>query len=193
MHRMFRAAAAVALLMLPACSSVEQAGRIDYARLDSAYSRVDFAYAGSGRDMRTEIYGNPFPEVAQADFDEAVTSAMYGAHFGPATHFTTQPDNSARPAYRVRLLWNGPRSANGNNLCGDHDYQGGGKEPNGTARLIAAFCRSDRALSYLVGSVDGVTGPDDPKFVAFVRQATMRLFTPRDDRQERDRCFMPDC
>ena len=85
------------------------------------------------------------------------------------------------------------RSANGNNLCGDHDYQGGGKEPNGTARLIAAFCRSDRALSYLVGSVDGVTGPDDPKFVAFVRQATMRLFTPRDDRQERDRCFMPDC
>lgn len=185
-----------ALLALAACSDgtgFGSAGRIDYTRIDTAYSRADFAYAGAGRDMATDILGNPFPGVSQAAFDSAVTTAMHGAHFGPPTNFTTTPGDSARPAYRVRLLWNGPLSANGNALCSDTSIQGGGAEPGGKARLIAAFCNSGDASTYVVGSVDGVSGPDDPRFVSFLRQVTLKLFPPRDGQFDPDRCFWPDC
>jgi hypothetical protein len=196
MPRTVQAFSIVALLALAACSGSTGfggAGRIDYTRVDTAYSRADFAYAGSGRDMATDILGNPFPGVTQAAFDSAVTTAMHGAHFGPPTNFTTTPGESARPAYRVRLLWNGPLSANGNALCTDDPVQGGGGEPGGKARLVAAFCNSGDASTYVVGSVDGVSGPDDPRFVGFVRQVTLKLFPPRDGQFDPDRCFWPDC
>src|SRR5690606_19560711 len=92
-------------------------GQIDFVRVATSYSRADFSYAGSGRDFATEIVGTPFPSVPQAAFEEAVTAAMQGAHFGPPAHFTTTPDDSARLTYRVRMLWNGPLSTNGGDLC----------------------------------------------------------------------------
>lgn len=192
-HSLLTAMIAVSLLLGSCAGDWGNTGRIDYSRIDGAYSRRDFAYAGSGRDMTTEIYGNPFRDVAKADFDSAVTSAMAGAHFGPATNFTTTPGDTARPTYRVRMLWNGPRSASPSALCRDTPEGAGGGSESGTARLVAAFCRSDRAVTYVVGSVDDVNGPDDARFLGFVRQVTHQLFPPRDGDFDRERCFMPDC
>lgn len=167
-------------------------GKIDFTRVDSSWSRSDFAYAAAGRDLTTEILGNPFGGVSQNDFEQAVTAAMQGAHFGPATNFTTTPGESARPLFRVRMLWNGPTSTSGARLCEDTPVQGGGPEAGGRVRLIAAFCRGGRASTYLMGSVDGVRGPDDPRFTEFVREATMALFPPRDGNFESD-CMWSTC
>ncbi|GIK96040.1 MAG: hypothetical protein BroJett029_02490 [Alphaproteobacteria bacterium] len=188
--------ALVAALALAGCSSTPfgDAGKIHYVRVESGYSRSDFAYGAAGRDMTTEILGNPFPGISQAAFDQAVTDAMQGAHFGRPTHFTTTPDDSARPVYRVRMLWNGPLSANGGRLCDGTDFEGGGgPHPDGEARLLVAFCRSDRPATYLVGSIGGVTGPDDPRFVSFVRQVTTQLFPPRDGTFEPGECNWQTC
>lgn len=186
-------AAAILLAGCAGVTDIGDAGKIDYVRVDTAYSRADFAYGGAGRDLTTVILGNPFPNVSQADFDRAVTDRMQGAHFGPATHFTTTPDESARPVYRVHMLWNGPLSANGNRLCDGTPLEGGGAAPDGRVRLVAAFCRSDRAATYLVGSIGDVTGPDDPRFLRFVQQVTMQLFPPRDGFFESDNCTWPTC
>lgn len=194
MWRSLQTAMLGAALLLGACAGDwGNTGRIDYSRIDGAYSRRDFAYAGSGRDMRTEIYGTPFLGVAKVEFDKAVTDAMRGAHFGPATNFTTTPGDSARSTYRVRMLWNAPRSASPSRLCEGTPEDPGAISEDGRARLIAAFCRSDRAITYVVGSVDDVSGPDDPRFVGFVRQVTHRLFPPRDGDFDRERCFMLEC
>lgn len=167
-------------------------GRIDFVRVETAYSRADFAYAGAGRDMTTEILGNPFANLAQAAFDRAVTGAMQGAHFGPRTNFTTTPGESARPVYRVRMLWNGPIGTNGHKLCDGTPLQGGGPA-DGEVRVLAAFCRGDGAATYLSGSVDGATGPDDPRFVHFIRQVTTELFPPRDGLFESHDCMWSTC
>lgn len=199
MSRSPLAVALVAVLALAGCSSTPfgDAGRIHYVRVESGYSRSDFAYGAAGRDMTTEILGNPFPGVSQAVFDQAVTDAMQGAHFGQPTHFTTTPDDTARPVYRVRMLWNGPLSANGARLCEsapeNAPYEGGGPDPDGQTRLVAAFCRSDRPATYLVGSIGGVTSTDDPRFVSFVRQVTTQLFPPRDGTFEPGDCNWQTC
>lgn len=193
---MLRAVVALVLATtLGACaagSGIGGGGKIDFVRVETAYSRADFAYAGAGRDLTTEILGNPFANLAQPAFEQAVTDAMQGAHFGPRTHFTTTPDESARPVYSVRMLWNGPLGTNGGALCDGTPLAGGGPA-NGEVRLIAAFCRSDRHATYLSGSVDGVTGPDDPRFVGFIRQVTAQLFPPRDGTFESDSCMWATC
>lgn len=194
MLRAFHGLALAAALALGACAAGSGigGGRIDFVRVETAYSRADFAYAGAGRDLTTEILGNPFVGVAQAAFDQSVTDAMQGAHFGPRTHFTTAPDETARPVYRVRMLWNGPPGTNGGALCDGTPLAGGGPA-SGEVRLIAAFCRSDRPATYLSGSVDGVTGPDDPRFIGFIRQVTSQLFPPRDGIFESDSCMWATC
>lgn len=168
-------------------------GRIDYVRVDGGYHQSDFVYGASGRDLTTDVLGNPFPNISQAEFGQAVTDAMQDAHFGPRTHFTTTPDDSARPVYRVRMLWNGATSTNGQHLCDGTPVQGGGAEAADEIRLIAAFCRSDRAQTYVVASIDDVNSPDDPRFRTFLRHVTTRLFPPRDMFDDPDRCLVPGC
>ncbi len=193
MVRPIHAVALAATLALGACAAgIGGGGKIDFVRVETAYSRADFAYAGAGRDLTTEILGNPFANLAQPAFDRAVTDAMRGAHFGPRTNFTTAPDDSARTVYRVRMLWNGPLGTNGSALCDGTPLVGGGPA-NGEVRLIAAFCRSDRPATYLSGSVDGVSGPDDPRFVSFIRQVTTELFPPRDGIFESHDCMWGSC
>lgn len=184
--------AAVALSLAGCAGDRFGSGRIDFTRVDSSWSRADFAYAAANRDLATEVLGNPFAGVPQAAFDRALTDAMLGAHFGLPTNFTTTPGESARPLYRVRMLWNGPTATNGNQLCDGTELEGGGAEPDGEARVIAAFCRGDRASTYVVGSIGGALGPDDSRFTGFVKQVTMALFPPRDGIFESD-CVWSTC
>ena len=185
----------IAGLALAGCASGSglDGGRIDYVRVDGGYHQSDFAYGASGRDLATDMIGNPFPNVGQAEFGQAVTDAMQGSHFGPRTHFATAPDDSARPAYRVRMLWNGAPSINGQELCDGTPLEGGTGAGGEEIRLIAAFCRGDRAQTYVVGSVDEVSSPDDPRFRTFVRHVTSRLFPPADRFDDPDRCLVPGC
>ncbi len=54
-----------------------------------------------------------------------------------------------------------------------------------TISVVAALCRGgDGALTYLVGSVDDIKGPSDPRFESFLRQVTVQLFPKTDPTQD---------
>jgi len=108
----------------------------------------------------------------------APTNAAMGNGQGPRLHFAF-----------------GPNASNFNLACSAAGTTG---RVNGSISMVAALCRgTDHALTYLSASIDGVTGPDDPRFRQFLRQATVQLFPTQTD-ETRDRqhdmmCIWPSC
>jgi hypothetical protein len=184
------AVTALGLLALAGCAGV---GVIDYVQVKPSYRPQRFAYAAGGRDLMTDIQGNPFA-MLQEEFNAAVTDAMQRAHFGPATNFTTAPGETARLNYRVRLLFNGPAASTGAIVCGGEPAAIAPSPDGGNVRLLAAFCNGERPLSYLTAHVGGIQDAHDPAFRDFMRQVTINLFPPQ-NRLEQDRnCAPPgDC
>jgi len=167
---------ALALCLLSAAALATGSGFISYTKLSYSYSPRDIAYAGGSGELWTEIGGNPFA-VPQADFDQAVTDAMYAAHAGPPTKFTTNPGPTARRMFHVRLLFNGPPS-NSSLICA-------GPPPavpapsGGSFTLYAAFCQDADSLAFLQAQGDSFSSPTDPDFREFIRQVTAHLFPPQ--------------
>ena len=154
------------LLVLASCliaGSAGASGIISYSKLGYSYSPRDIAYAGGPGELWTEVAGNPF-STGQADFDQAVTRAMYGAHFGPPTKFTTTPGPTARRVFHVRLVFAGLLVLAVMGIV-----------------LYAAFCQEGESLSFLRAAGDGFSGPNDPEFTDFMRQVTMKLFPPQNN------------
>ena len=105
---------------------------------------------------------------------------MYGAHFGPPTHFTTTPVGNFKRIFAVRLVFDATYPVTVNTICSIPPESPKRTAPgNGTVRLSAAFCQSGDALTYLDAGGSGYSGPDDPRFVQFIRQVTTRLFPPQ--------------
>lgn len=189
MHRS-AALAAFGILGLAGCTGT---GVIDYVQVKPGYRPQQFAYAAGGRDLMTDVQGNPFA-MPQEEFNAAVTDAMQRAHFGQATNFTTTPGESARLNYRVRLLFNGPTASTGAVVCAGEPTIIGPSPETGNVRLLAAFCNGERPFSYLSARVGGIQDAHDPAFRDFMRQVTTNLFPPQ-NRQEHDgNCVPPgDC
>ena len=113
-------------LLLSACSSgskggspglLANTGSVYWTYYDTSYTPIqDIALAGGSGQLLTQILGNPF-NVSQEDFDKGVTDAMYGAHFGPPTHFTTEPIGSFKRIFYVRLGFGGENALSINTIC----------------------------------------------------------------------------
>ena len=189
--RKARMVATLAFAVLVGCSGTPI---IDYVRLEPGYRAQQFAYAAGGRDLKTDIQGNPFA-MPKEEFDATVTDAMQGAHFGQPTHFTGTPGASARPGYRVRLVFNGPGASSGRMLCGGDPAIVGPSPEAGNVRLLAAFCNDEYPLSYLSAHIGGLQDAHDPAFRDFIRQVTTNLFPPQNrQEQDHDNCNPPgDC
>lgn len=182
-----------AALAIAACAPIDGVPVAHDVRIDPGYRPGDLSYVAGGKDLRTEIFGNPFA-MSQTDFAAAVTAAMQGANFGPRLNFTTAPGESARSGYRLRLVFNGPATGGGALLCGDEPATVPPAREAGNIRLLAAFCRGDKPLTSLAADVGGVDDAGDPAFRRFMRQVTVLLFPPQ-NREDRDsRCTPPgDC
>ena len=188
-----REIAVLAVLALAALGGCSRAGVIDYVRLEPRYQPQQCGSAAGGRDLMVEVQGNPFA-ISQDEFAALVTDAMQGAHFGQPTNFTTSPGDSARPDYRVRLLFNGPGASTGGIVCAGEPATIGPSPNRGDVRLLAAFCHNQDPLSYLTAHISGLQDAHDPALRDFVRQVTSNLFPPQ-NYQERNRGCVPpgDC
>jgi hypothetical protein len=173
--------------------------RIAHSTIDPAYRLNEVFFAGAPGAMRTVVTGDPFG-VGRERFDEAVTEAMYGHHFGPDMEFVTDPTEDLNRHYKVVMMFDAPLSAGGREVC---DVSPGVQPAAATTeaapsadqpvRVVAAFCRDDLPLTDLTG-VMARTGVDDPAFQSFVGQMTMRLFPANNPEAHPDRdgdIFMP--
>jgi hypothetical protein len=191
---MLRIASIILALSLSAATAFA-GGLIYNVYIHPSYRPNDIAYAGGPGELWTEVIGNPFG-APQPDFDRAVTSAMYGAHFGPATKFTTLPGPAARRAFHVRLMFNPPAMTNSTHICTANPLFGPSVGA-GAVRLSAAFCQDGEALTFLQADGGRFSGPSDPRFRGFIRDVTMQLFPTQNNpellRGNNSRCRFSNC
>ena len=158
------------------------------------YDYGDFFRVADGRDTQVIVRGNPFA-MSQGEMEQLVTSNMAAMPRGPKTTYTTAKSASAHPDYDVVWLFNGPQSIQPNELCNNPQAVAGQAGPASRLRVLAAFCRYDRANSWVEGWVEG--GPQGvPRdgVTMLVQQMTRELFpTVNRNDPQRDNCKGPLC
>lgn len=157
-------------------------GRIDRVGVDSSYPAQQYQFVPYTKAMKLDISGRLFG-LEQDAFNQAVSAAVQPPG-------VIETDSSP---YRVHIAFNGARDTGRNIAC----QASGATAPaqSGDVWIVAALCPgSGPALTYLSGSVSGITGAEDPRFRQFLRSAVVRLFPKpsNDDRFDRD-CFYPGC
>jgi len=148
-------------LLLNACTP----GRIDYVQVESPYDASQDRFVPFSRPLHADITGNPFP-VSQDDFNKAVNAAIQAKGIAPDPN-----------GYRIRMIFDGAPT-NGNYICDETGQTGSapGRGEGNKISISAAYCRGSDTMTFLQGSVDGITGPDDPRFRPFLRMVATQLF-----------------
>ncbi|CAO3378478.1 hypothetical protein [Azospirillum argentinense] len=154
-----------------------------------AYTLSEVSYAASNRDLRVVILGNPFGMDPQT-FGPLVTANMQNRISGVRTNFTTTPNQTARPDYRVVLAFNPAETTLNSYLCSGQPLRT--SPPGGPIVVQGAFCRGGGTLSSATGWLDRPQGPNDPDFRSLISDMTFALFPAR--RADLDGCGGgPDC
>src|SRR5690349_19928653 len=162
-----------ALAFMSGCS----AGTINYVHIDSSYDPTFMAHIPYTGPLFAEVSGNPFG-IPQADLQRLVNDAIQ------------PPGAKAETGQGVRVHFAfGPRAADRHSACN----MGGNNTMSNSISVVAAMCRGGGgATNYLVGSVDDIQGPSDPRFRSFLCQMTVQLF-PRVDPNRDPPCFLMSC
>ena len=173
----------LAIFLLGAVVAACTPGHIDRVGVDSSYPAQQYQFVPYTKAMKLDVSGSLFG-MEQAAFNQLVSDAIQPPG-------VIESDSSP---YRVHIAFNGARVTGQNIACGASGAQ---SAPNGgDVWIVAALCPgSGPALTYLSGSVSDITGPADPRFRQFLRNAVVQLF-PRpsnDDRNDRDNCILPGC
>ncbi len=78
------------------------------------------------------------------------------------------------------LLFNSVRRVVGHALCEDSAALSVAPSTSDKVTIQAAFCNGPLAMRAIVGSIRGVTGPDDPRFEKFLGEMAHFLFCTND-------------
>ncbi len=176
-HRFSQARRFIASLSTLAFLASCSAGTINYVHVDSSYDPTVMAHIPYTGPLFAEVSGNPFG-IPQADLQRQVNDIIQ------------PPGAKAESGQGTRVHFAfGPSAADRHSACN----MAGNNTMSDTISVVAAMCRgSDGATTYLVGSVDDIKGPSDPRFESFLRQVTSQLF-PRIDPNRDTPCFLPGC
>ncbi|MCK6454105.1 MAG: hypothetical protein L6R19_25090 [Alphaproteobacteria bacterium] len=183
----FGLAATAALLAVAAATPSEAFTR--HEQMWSSYDPTEINGAHGGRMLPTLVTGNPFGGPQEA-FAEAVVGAMRGSRGGRPT----DPAVAATAPMRVLMMFNAA-TLTGDRLCDRRQPlavgDAGPRAPTGGARveLVATYCRGDRPMTQVTASLDGASGPDDPRFQDFIKQVTLSLFPSRNPDMQGDGQF----
>jgi hypothetical protein len=170
-RRIFAALSALAFLV--GCAP----GVVNYVHVDSSYDPTTMARIPYTGPLYADVSGNPFG-IPQDDLQRLVNNAI-------------QPSSAKAETgqgVRVHIAF-GPTAADRGSAC----TMGGNNTMSPSISVVAALCRGgSAATTYLVGSVDDIHGPSDPRFESFLRNITVQLF-PRVDPNRDPPCFFPNC
>lgn len=157
----------------------------------SPYSPAEFGYGAGRRDLWTQFRGDPF-EIGDEAFQDGLIDIL--AHHPPKpqpTNFTTDPGDSADMDYRVVFLFDPPLSFTSGQLCRLPLELPRGQGSAKPLNAAAAFCRNERTLTSVRGSLDLAADLDDPAFDALIGQMVDDLFPNFNPNQDNDGCFNP--
>jgi hypothetical protein len=162
-----------ALAFLVGCAP----GTVNYVHIDSSYDPTVYAHIPYTGPLYADVSGNPFG-IPQDDLQRLVNDAI-------------QPSGAKSETgqgVRVHFAF-GPTAADRGSAC----TMAGNNTMSSSINVVAALCRGGgSATTYLVGSVDDIKGPSDPRFESFLRNITVQLF-PRTDPNRDPPCFFPSC
>lgn len=160
------AALVLTVLSVSACTAtstslVPSAGSIQAA--DLLGPTREFAHFAGGRDLYTEIHGNPFP-VDDRDFANQVTNILNSRNSSTPTNFTTRPGPSADPAFRAVIVFNRAAPLDGTTLCARPNALRSTGPQAGRIPVDFAFCNGAVQLHSVRGTLPAATGPSDIGF-----------------------------
>lgn len=159
---------------LAGCDVAYEPALSDYAVMP-AYSAAVVERAVLNRDLKVEVYGNPF-NISPIAFAGQVAAQMNQTSV-VQTHFTTHPGDSALPPYRVVWDFAPPRTSIAPNaVCKvqhtDPEKIGGGPPID----AYAAFCEGDAALTSGRVKLYYTETQNSIQFMTLVASMTAKLF-----------------
>lgn len=144
---------------------------ISHSYYNSAYSPDQVQLAAARGTALAVIRNNPFP----ADRDNAgVVAAMQRRNLGPRLSFSQTPRPDDKYGYKVILDFRPPGPDTGYQ-CLAGPSPAASAPPSGRIDVTGTFCVGDRLLTDAAGSVDGATGPDDPRFQRLIGDIMVAL------------------
>lgn len=165
-------ASLISALVLSACGGSVINGTIHRAGV------VDHFAASGGRDLMTVIVGNPFAQPKTV-VDETVVAAMQGHHMGARSRFTTTPDASAIPIYRIAIVFDPARTTDSAAVCRNAPRIGATKTDG--LRLLAAFCADDLPLTSVEAMIPTrADRADDPAVLRLIADVVRELIPSED-------------
>ena len=164
---MYRILLVTSLIVLAGCAN---ATTFDTGRSSFGMGRLDFSTIAGGRDMNTQIFGNPFA-IPDDSFADSVTAIFNQRNSRAPSNFTTTPGPSARENFRLVLAFNPAQRGSASRLCRDPQALQLDPASRRPIRLQIAFCQGDKDITARRGSLPNATGPQDPAFQNFMAQA----------------------
>ena len=139
----------------------------------------EFAHFASGKDLYTEIHGNPFVNVSNTELSEFVTSVLNLRNSSSPTNFTTHPGPHSDPAYRTVVVFNAAEPYSGPSLCAGPHRIHTAPPHGGRIHIDLAFCNGRTELHSVRGTIPASHTPADPQFQNALA-LTLALAQPRD-------------
>ena len=170
----------IALLLLPAI--VAGCNSPTVVSLGSPFTLIDqfYDYGAGARDLQLAVIGNPF-SADKALVDRAIEADAQVPLPRQSTHLTLTPGATAKKGYRVIFVLSPEPTLSGSSACkGDAPAPVAGSPSAGgdmMLKVLGAFCVSGWAATEVEGQTR-VTGPDDPRVAALIRQMMLELFRP---------------
>lgn len=158
----------LALPLLAACGGTV----VGPTTLDRYTSYDGARFVGGGQLVLVgTAFGDATPQVAALAAEKVAEGSMARTEFRLTPKTAEQPEAN----YRVVIVIGG---GNGAGLCGGTPAAGGDFK-GGDLTLAAAACSGSTRLSSTRASLDGVTGPDDPRLARLFSQIGSELFPLR--------------
>lgn len=162
------------LLLVSGCETSRLlAGVSTVGQVSANYRENMYPIAGLDRDMWVIVTG-AVPGSDAPALQQQTLAAMQ-RHAGIKTHFTATPQNH-RQEYKTVIVFNGPYTVNGDELCRNPRPQNATAAPGSELRLQAVFCRYDRYLTEVTGRAGGGNNLSNPNFNALIRQTMTEMY-----------------
>ncbi len=165
-------------LLLSACVASSGGVVLTHNYIGYSYYGSELSYAADKGGMPTAVAGNPF-SVNKAEFDRAVTDAMYRKNPGIAVEFSTEIDDPQRWLYRVVMYFDPPVNISGTTACNPEATLRSVPKKGNRLVLLAALCRGNKSLTEIRGTTARGLSADDPNFRALITQVMFNMFPAR--------------